>query len=305
LERYLARITEKMEVPENTEVHVVGTYGRDNIEVSVSRENVPIVLVLLSQNHAFWDIKKTENSNIVGVILSGRKNQSIKGLDDNTKILKFIQAERIGRSVFPAYSRGKDTHKFHQMVNAVKAVTGKEITSYQGEGNGSVFEISDAKVFAYDNAFAFHPDYNFPKGTEVHVVSANVDKSNYAAAARRYHKGSKSSKTINLNLEENKNSIVLVLTSENPIIWNIINKNNTNIKGIILSGSLQQDIKGDVSPKTGIIRQLIVVKEYNSEEYKEINDKIKNMTGLAVSSFRSEEKGNEVTIKRGNYFPKK
>ncbi len=73
-------------LPPNTEVHVIGTYNKAK-GVNITRENVPIILVLTSYEEANWWIRKTDNVNLVGVIVSGYRKQSITGLDPSIKIV--------------------------------------------------------------------------------------------------------------------------------------------------------------------------------------------------------------------------
>jgi len=313
-------VKEFNDLPDNTEIHTVGVYhggGRNggknhsvqSINVEVSREGVPVILVLSSYEPVIWKISKNHKVEIIGVILSGFYDQKVEGIDSTTKVIEFtnIGGKKHAIKHRPFYAYSKTDKNFNIMRDVVKSITGKELTSYQGSYNGSEFVISDNIVFSYDNAFAFHPGYKFSEDTEVHIVGVEMGvTSNISGELLVRNRGKRvghANELVNVDVETGSKPVILVLTSPRPILWNINRKENDNIKGIILSGSLRQQLAGDLSPKTGIIRQFDSAHEYNSSGYKKLAKNIKEKVGLDISSFRGEKQTERVAVTPGEYFP--
>ncbi len=285
------------DLPPNAEVHAIGVY--ENIRgVKVTRENVPIILVLTSHKKASWGITKTDNVNIVGVIVSGSGKQSVRGLAPNVKVINLSGKNRNSNS-FQAYEKyGKGFDKLNKQV---KELTGRELSSFQGNYKGWSFEISDETVFDQENSFMFNPDLTLPLDTEVHIVGVDrgkADKSYKPFAHGQVNKG-----LVDVEVKVGDKPILLVLTSPNPIKWTIVAKKSDNILGIILSGHGKHEVTGNISPKTEIMQQSIAGSEYETIGYILLTKKIKELTGLDVTSFRGGRKIEHILVKLGKYFP--
>ncbi len=164
-------------LPEDTEVHVVGCYGttnRGSVTVKVAKTGKPQVVVLTSYFSSDWNLEVAPDADVRAVVLSGYFNQQFSNVAPRnipTRTLTYFpiwdditQQEKQDRHSQCFYVWSPLSKDFGKMQSVIEGVTGRSITTFQG--------IYDAKSFSIDGT----------RGAEEARVAARwqslVDRSN-------------------------------------------------------------------------------------------------------------------------------
>ncbi len=94
-----------------------------------------VILVLSCYNPCRWEITLREGAKVTGVVLCGYHAQELTGVDAPTVYRCYYGPDGVTvlhpKDYFYSYDETKDT--FKDFVKSVKAITGKEFTSFQGK----------------------------------------------------------------------------------------------------------------------------------------------------------------------------
>jgi len=133
------------ENPDGTELHAIGIYegpihrGKDpsanKVNVKVYKTGQPIVLALLSYEPVVWNIQLDKGANVREIILSGPQSTQVSGI--NKKSTK-VSRQNFGY----AY---EDCTFFRTAAPKIKAFSGLDTTSFQGEYRGTGFPVRSQK----------------------------------------------------------------------------------------------------------------------------------------------------------------
>ncbi len=168
-------------LPENTEVHVVGCYHATNnepVNVRVERTGKPIVVVLTAYFATSWNLEIDQNTDVRGVILSGYFDQRFSHIapkDIPTRILTYfpiwkdISSEekkvRVSQCFFVWSPILED---FGKMRSLVREITQRDVASFQGIYSAKSFVIDgqrgagEAQVAARWQALSERADQSTP-----------------------------------------------------------------------------------------------------------------------------------------------
>jgi beta-lactamase regulating signal transducer with metallopeptidase domain len=120
------------------EVHAVGVYegatetGNQihgpRADIELDRPGKEVTLVLTSYEPITWRLSVGEETNLTKVILGGNKLQAVEGITTDVEIVQ-PEAERSQR--LPVV-RSSETAEFRYFVEQVRAITGRELSSFHG-----------------------------------------------------------------------------------------------------------------------------------------------------------------------------
>ncbi len=112
--------------PSNIQIDSKGVETRE-VAVVVNRPGVPIVLVLSAYNPVIWKISRTPDTKIAAVLVGGRHNQAVLGIDKSTSLSIRSQIEQRECGTFYAYTADRDLLKANEII---KASVGRGIDSF-------------------------------------------------------------------------------------------------------------------------------------------------------------------------------
>ncbi|MBL8817848.1 MAG: serine/threonine protein kinase [Planctomyces sp.] len=132
-------------LPEDTEVHVVGCYlATDNqpVNVRVQRTGKPMVVVLNAYSATSWNLEIDQDADVRGVILSGYFDQRFSHMapkDQPTRILSYFpiwqgisDEEKKARASRCFYVWSPLLPDFGKMQSLIRDLTGEDVTTFQG-----------------------------------------------------------------------------------------------------------------------------------------------------------------------------
>lgn len=132
------------------ELHVVGVYEARSdhsgnhhptgtVGVSVERTNQPMVLALSSYEPVQWQLKLAPGAKVEKIILNGYHDQSVIGADGIP--IEEYSYEGTGKSFSDFPYRWKGDRTQGVMVAQLEALTGQNMTSFQGCYRGTQFTL--------------------------------------------------------------------------------------------------------------------------------------------------------------------
>jgi hypothetical protein len=127
--------------PSAAELHVIGVGYMSTVKpvrVDVTRAGKPLVLVLTGERPVDWHVQVHPDVNIERVILAGRGEQRLTGLPSTVPV---VHRTREGHDQDFFYAYQKESVSYDEMVKKLRAMTGLEVTSFQGSKNGQHFTI--------------------------------------------------------------------------------------------------------------------------------------------------------------------
>src|SRR5262249_36708476 len=133
------------------ELHVIGLYepagkvGADTeAAVQVTLKDKAIFLVLCAHESVRWKVQVSPGVEIVKVLVGGCSPQQVTGVDVPVEYHVARQGPW-GGDYFYAYEKGDSSYE--DMVKRVRGLTGKDVTSFQGQyrHDGRPFLISRVK----------------------------------------------------------------------------------------------------------------------------------------------------------------
>ena len=143
------------DLPESTEVHVVGLYkgqkeldvqlgpsGHETtqIDVVVARTPAPVILVLSAYDPVVWKVGTAPGVTLAGVLVSGYHTQALIGIPRATPYRVLSHEQSQGCEVFHAHS----THEAAQSERRIMALVGRGIDKYYGSAAASVVHVGDS-----------------------------------------------------------------------------------------------------------------------------------------------------------------
>lgn len=147
-------------LPSNTEIYYLGVYESDkknraprpaglagnrygDVQVSISRKNAPILLVLTSYEPVRWVVNQYDSVNVVGVILSGYYKQSVEGIAETTPIYSISYAQSETPDIPYFYNYDEKSPKLLGHIKLLEDNTGisRERIKFSGAYSRSNFEI--------------------------------------------------------------------------------------------------------------------------------------------------------------------
>jgi hypothetical protein len=127
--------------PDAAEMHVVGVnraLPKKPVRVDVTRTGKPLVVVLTGHGSVDWQVQASRGVNIERVILAGQGKQRITGLPSKIPV---VYRTREGHDQDYFYAYQKESAWYAETVKKLRAMTGLEVTSFQGSDSGQHFTI--------------------------------------------------------------------------------------------------------------------------------------------------------------------
>lgn len=156
-EKVAATLAPSMDLPSDTQVHVVGCLGPVNhhpIEVFIESTGKPMVVVMCCAEVANWNWNVDPEADVRGVILSGYNIQQFSHTAPKKSVPTIIKTyqpiwkgitnskkEERSRNWFYCYSPLKE-EDFQETIDRVTAITGRNLTSFQGIVRAKKFIIN-------------------------------------------------------------------------------------------------------------------------------------------------------------------
>ena len=143
------------DLPETFEVQAIGTYGGfDPVDVRlddsgiptkeatviVNKPGVPVVIVLTSYEPVVWNLGRTADTHIAGVLVSGINGQALIGIDQDTR---FEISTNKKRGTFPWFYGLNPERGLLEMNERIDTLLGKPMTRFQNEATGNAFLIGE------------------------------------------------------------------------------------------------------------------------------------------------------------------
>lgn len=144
--------------PKIFETHAVSTSGRqlqtlaqfdervviaDDVEVVVSRTELPVILVLSAQKTTVWTIKLAPGANLAGIVIFGQMRQGIVGVDEHTPVIEFSARKWSWQcSHLSFYISDAEAYRI-RANNLIKEITGRDVTEFHFEQNRSRIFVGD------------------------------------------------------------------------------------------------------------------------------------------------------------------
>lgn len=116
------------------------TLNKATVPVRVVATKTPIILVLCSYESVLWEVRPDKGAKIEKIIVGGYHLQAIRGTD--APVTYRTYEPKVNSTYFYAYK--KDDENYGKMAAAVRNLTGKGITSFQGRSSydkGSPFVV--------------------------------------------------------------------------------------------------------------------------------------------------------------------
>jgi RNA polymerase sigma factor (sigma-70 family) len=322
--------------PIDAEMHVIGVYwaknfvnGNKRVDVEVRPTPKPVTLVLTSYFSVDWHVKLADGARLKNVIVSGYNPQEIQGVPAGVPV--------VNRSYFPDDgSRRKDgwfwayqwnTVACREMVRRLNDLTGLPVASFQGTYDGDSFVVDgqrgrDLRQKALP-ARAAAPKEPTPQellaaaaGAELHVVGSSAPKDD--------------AKPVEVEVRSMAKPVVLVLSAYSETVWQVKPAAGARIAAVIVAGYYAQEVDGPGTrgsglagvpvryfcPETASIfptdaprrhRETFFAYQANTFEYRRMVEKLNDLTGLLVSTFQGESRGEKFVVDgvRGGEFAQK
>jgi hypothetical protein len=130
--------------------HAGGFHPPGHVTVKVPFGRRPAILILTAYEPVIWKIEAPKGA-LARVIASGYHRQQVEGLTEKVPVTR-ISYKAKDRDYFYAYrkaagpkanqhERGETKRKYDRLVERVKALTGKDITSFRGSYAGKSFDL--------------------------------------------------------------------------------------------------------------------------------------------------------------------
>ncbi len=161
----------------DAEVHVIGIYMPENgtqddrVYVHIKNTGKPLVIVLCGYSDAQWNLDVDQGTTIREVIVSGWFNQDIVGVPDGVPTKLIIGSTSRNKQADKNYfwSYAWHTENGRDMVRKIAALTGLQVSSYQG--------VYQGKQFTIDGKLGTPPD-QLPGGTVQPSPAGTISESN-------------------------------------------------------------------------------------------------------------------------------
>jgi hypothetical protein len=250
------------------------------VTVNVNRTGAPLVLALCAYEPVKWTLVIAPGVQLHAVVLSGQYEQSVVGAPDTASV-RSIEKTRGGG--FYCYDRTKP--EFRQLVLRLRDSTGLELSDFQGSYRGTSFEIKTGTA-------DIGPP---PLDAQMHAI---------CAGSGTPVPGKPDEVAVNVKVTLTSSEIVLVLGSNEAVTWNIEVAQGVVIERIVLIGSGDSRIRG-LPAGCNVVRHtqaaqgenyISAVTSTDAPEVAGLKLKLKDLTGLVVTSFQAAEKAKEFEV---------
>jgi hypothetical protein len=187
------------DMPENAKLYCIGVEkgkktsdiqlgksGRETtqVDIVVSEERHPVVLVLSSYSPIIWRVGRTKNAKIAGILVSGRDAQALIGVQKDIPRRVISGEQSQWRHIF------KVRRRMDLITNerAIKAHTGMEIEKFYDSAPGDIFfvgqpeiNVEEDVIYSDDLKLDMYPVYKGEvpaglKGVEVLLEKGKIRK---------------------------------------------------------------------------------------------------------------------------------
>jgi RNA polymerase sigma factor (sigma-70 family) len=300
----------------DADLHVVSIYGTNvgngsPVDVEVRPTAKPIVLALASYESALWNVKIAPGARVKAVIIGGYFEQEFEGIPANIPIVYRAYFPAMKQDYFYAYQW--NTSESRNMVEKLNTLTGLLVSTFQVAQSGTSFVVDGTRGrnFAQKERKPRPKLPTEPTPQELLATSADAD----LHVVSIYQPDAGNGSPVDVEVRPTPKPIVLALASYYSVLWNVKIAPGARVKAVILGGYYEQEFEGIPANIPIVYRAYFPSRkqgyyhgyEWNTPDCQGMVEKLNDLTGLLVSTFQGEYKGNSFVVDgtRGGNFAQK
>jgi RNA polymerase sigma factor (sigma-70 family) len=311
------------------ELHIVGVQDPKEdkpVNVEVRSTVKPVVLVLTAHRFVLWKLSLAGHARLKMVVLGGWSEQDIEGVPAGIPVIHRTYYPDDGslRNEGYFWAVAGDSARYRAMARKLNEMTGLPVGSFQGGPAGMSFIVDGTRGSEFaEKEIKLHPAHAptpTPKelltaavGCELHYVSVFGPKGHLEAT----------SESVAVEVKETERPVVVVLASQEPVIWRFKLGEQADVKAVILAGFLRSEIDGlaattaviDYSAASSVFPAIMPRQatnlwawgDWGSLKHRRMMQMLNALTGLPVATCQGEDFGTSFVIDgvRGRNFGQK